>query len=171
MVGEIIYPSIDDAIAAHATAMQVSDDVVTGAGAAFDLLKSALEHIQNDEYYPTFDAKLAHLFFSACKHHAIIDGNKRMTLALTTKFLILNEHEPVAQKFIRYMENVLICVADNKISKEFLGEIISAFLRGDEENEEIKLKILHAVDAVRQDQEERDAQNVGLGASGAQGPI
>jgi len=51
----------------------------------------------------------------------------------------------IAGKFIREMENIIYHVASGRIDKELLGEIITAILCGEEDQEELKLKILHAI--------------------------
>jgi death-on-curing protein len=57
------------------------------------LLESALEHIQNDLYYPEIQDKLTHLVFSINKFHAFADGNKRSSIALGAYFLELNGYD------------------------------------------------------------------------------
>lgn len=77
----IIYLTLDQAIEVHRKTVEVS-----GGGALGYLelgkLESVLEHIQNDDYYPTFEEKLTHLFFCACKFHCFQDGNKRIAITL-----------------------------------------------------------------------------------------
>lgn len=59
------YITIEQAIETHQKTIQYS-----GGGANGLLnkgqLESVLEHIKNDDYYPTFIDKLTHLFFGAC---------------------------------------------------------------------------------------------------------
>ena len=43
------------------------------------------------------------------------------------------------------MENIAVYVADNKIDKELLQEIISSIMIEDDFNEELKLKIIDAL--------------------------
>jgi death-on-curing protein len=43
------------------------------------------------------------------------------------------------------MENIAVYVADNKIDKELLREIIGSILIEDDFNEELKLKIIDAL--------------------------
>ena len=114
-----------------------------------DALDSALNHIQNDDYYPSFEDKLTYLFFSACKFHGFIDGNKRIAISLGAQFLLLNGYVFVAGRFIREMENISYHVAAGNIDRELLKEIITALLSGNEDDEELKLKILYAI--TRQD--------------------
>ena len=83
------YLTIKDAIETHALTVEKS-----GGGALGVLniknLESVLEHIQNDDYYPTMEEKLTHLFFSACKFHCFQDGNKRIAITLCAQMLLCN---------------------------------------------------------------------------------
>lgn len=108
-------------------------------------LKSVLYHIQNDEYYPNFADKLTHLFFCVCKFHAFVDGNKRLAITLSAQFLILNGYGLLVGKFITEMENISYHVAANNINKGLLHDLLSAFIEGEYESEEIKLKIYEAI--------------------------
>ena len=64
------------------------------------LLESVLDHIQNDFYYPEFEAKVTHLVFSVNRNHAFSDGNKRSSIALGAYFLELNDLEYCVDRFI-----------------------------------------------------------------------
>lgn len=108
-------------------------------------IESVLEHIQNDLYYPEFEEKITHLVFSVNKFHAFNDGNKRTSIALGAYLLEINGIEYCIDKFIIEMENIAVYVADNKIDKELLQEIISSILIEDDFNEELKLKIIDAL--------------------------
>jgi death-on-curing protein len=108
-------------------------------------INSVLDHIQNDLYYPEFEDKITHLVFSVNKFHAFNDGNKRTSIALGAYLLEVNGIEYCIDKFIIDMENIAVYVADNKIDKELLKEIISSILIEDDYNEELKLKIIDAL--------------------------
>jgi death on curing protein len=110
-------------------------------------LASVLDHIQNDDYYPTLEEKLTHLFFCACKLHCFADGNKRIAISLAAQFLLLNGYLYVMDSFFSRMENISYHVASGKIGKELLRDIFAAILVEDFENEELKLKILNAVES------------------------
>lgn len=139
----IVYITIEQAVETHRKTVDVS-----GGGALGHLdmgrLESVLEHIQNDDYYPAFEDKLTHLFFCACKFHCFEDGNKRIAISLGAQFLLFNGYVFIAGHFIRVMENISYHVAAGKIDKDLLKEIIYAVLAGEEDNEELKLKIIHA---------------------------
>ncbi len=89
-------------------------------------LESALEHIKNDDYYPTFESKIAHLFFSCVKSHPFPDGNKRTAIRLCMHLFLINEKE-FADDLEEKLEKVVLDVAENKISKDELKIIFENF--------------------------------------------
>lgn len=105
-------------------------------------LESPLNHIKNDDYYPAIENKVTHLFFSINKNHSFNDGNKRSSIALTAFFLELNGYDFMVLKFIKEMENIAVHVADNRIDKDLLFEIITSLIYEDDYSEELKLKII-----------------------------
>lgn len=138
------YLTLDQAIEVHAKTVEVS-----GGGAMGHLelgkLDSVLQNIQNDDYYPTFEDKLAHLFFSACKFHCFQDGNKRIAITLSAQMLLLNGYLYCASSFLRDMENISYHVAAGNIDKDLLREVIAAHLAEESDDEVLKLKIFHAI--------------------------
>jgi death-on-curing protein len=139
-----VYLTLEQAIEIHEKTVDVSGG---GSLGQLDLgkLESVLQHIQNDEYYLTFDVKLTHLFFSTCKFHCFVDGNKRIAITLCAQMLLLNGYLRSVNGFIRESENISYHVAAGRISKELLGEWMIAVLRGEEDDESLKLKILKAI--------------------------
>lgn len=142
---EIRYISIEEAREIHAKTIKYS-----GGGICQSLnlgpLEGTLVHIQNDDYYPTFEEKLTHLFFCTCKFHCFADGNKRLALTLSTQFLLLNGYLYAAKLFMSEMENISYYVAAGKIDKDLLSNIIHAILTDSyQSNEELKLLIYQAI--------------------------
>jgi death on curing protein len=136
------YFDIDHAIKVH-------DEIIEKSGGLTGVkdignLESVLEHIQNDMYYPALEDKLTHLCFSVNKNHAFSDGNKRSSIALSAYFMEVNGFDFLVARFIGEMENISVDVADNRIDKDLLHEIICAILYEDDFNEELKLKIIEA---------------------------
>jgi death-on-curing protein len=74
----------------------------------------------------------------------VFDGNKRASIALSAYFLEINNCGFIVTKFIEKMENIAVDVADNKINKELLHEIIYSILYEFEFSEELKIKIILA---------------------------
>lgn len=141
---ELVYISLEQAVETHQKTVEVSGG---GEMGSLDLgpLESVLEHIQNDLYYPEFEDKLTHLFFSANKFHCFQDGNKRIAISLGAQFLLLNGYVFVASRFMREMENISYHVAAGRIDKDLLKEIICAVIEDRMDDEALKLKIFHAI--------------------------
>lgn len=140
----IVYLTIQQAIDTHQKTVEVS-----GGGTLEQIeigkLESVLEHIQNDDYYPTMEDKLTHLFFSTNKFHCFADGNKRIAITLCVQMLLFNGYLYCANAFLREMENISYHVAAGSIDKDLLHEVISALLAEEMDDEVLKLKILNAI--------------------------
>ncbi|BCG63325.1 MAG: death on curing protein [Methyloprofundus sp.] len=140
----IIYLTLDQAINIHKNTVEVSGG---GTFEHLDIhrLESVLDHIQNDDYYPTFEDKLTHLFFSANKFHCFADGNKRIAITLCAQMLLFNGYLYCTDRFLYDMENISYHVAAGYIDKELLHEIITAFIAEESDDESLKLKIYNAI--------------------------
>jgi death on curing protein len=141
---KIIYITIERALEVYRRTIEVS-----GGGRSGVLnqgqLEGTLEQIQDDTWYPTFEAKLTHLVYAANRNHCFQDGNKRIAISLGAQFLLLNGYVFVSSRFISHMENISYHLAAGRISKELLAEVIAALIDGEEEDEALKLKILTAI--------------------------
>ncbi len=131
-------------------AVEVHDWIIINSGGLegqreINLLSSALEHIQNDLYYPTFEEKLKHLILAVNKFHPFSDGNKRSSLVLGAYFLELNGYDYCIKRFIFEMENIVVWLADGKISDDLLLKIIIEIIDNNEFNESLKLEILESI--------------------------
>jgi len=131
-------------------AIEVQDYIIENSGGRkgilnIGLLSSVLEHVQNDYYYPNLESKVCHLFYSINKNHAFNDGNKRSSIVLSSYFLEINGCDKIVSKFMQEMENIAVNVADNKIDKDLLFEIIYETIYCFEFSEALKLKIITAL--------------------------
>jgi death-on-curing protein len=141
----IIYITLEQVISTHEKTIQHSGGGTIGR---FDLgrLDSVLQNIQNDDYYPTFVDKLTHLFFCTCMFHCFEDGNKRLAITLSARFLLLNGYMAVARIFFEITENISYQVAAGKIDKLLLHRIMNAVMDGTYgTNESLKLDVLNAI--------------------------
>ena len=130
-------------------AIFVHDQIIINSGGILGiinngLVESSIEHIKNDLYYPNIEDKLTHLFFSINKNHCFNDGNKRASIALSAYFLEINNCSFIIPRFIEQMENITVDVADNRIDKELLHEIITSLLYQEDFSESLKLKIIYS---------------------------
>ncbi|MGD9655712.1 MAG: type II toxin-antitoxin system death-on-curing family toxin [Sulfuricurvum sp.] len=131
-------------------AIEVHDWIIDNSGGLhgyreIGLLDSALEHIQNDMYYPTFEEKLKHLVYAVNKFHPFNDGNKRSSLVLGAYFLKLNGYDYCVRKFVQEMEEIVVWLAESKIKDDLLLEIVESIINNEEFSESLKLKIFEAV--------------------------
>lgn len=134
----------------HVHAVQVHDWIIEQSGGMsgtkdIGQLCSVLEHIQNDDYYPSFEDKLAHLVFGINKFHSFNDGNKRSSLVLGAYFLELNGFDYCVKKFVIEMENIVVWLAEGKISKDLLKDLVTSIIVEDDFSEHLKLALYEAV--------------------------
>ena len=131
-------------------AIEVQDYIIENSGGKKGilnegLLDSVLYHVQNDSYYQTLEDKVCHLFYSINKNHAFNDGNKRSSIVLSAYFLEINGADFIVNRYIQEMENIAVHVANNKIDKKLLHEIICEIIYRIEFSEPLRLKIAIAL--------------------------
>lgn len=139
------YFSLDEAIEIHRVTVEKS-----GGGALGHLeiekLGSVLQFIQDDDYYPTFEEKLAHLFHSSCQFHCFEDGNKRIAISLCNMLLTMNGYLWVARGFMERAENISYHVAAGRIDKDLLRRVFAAMIEESfDDDEELKLDLFRAM--------------------------
>jgi death-on-curing protein len=137
----ILYINIEQALSIHEKTVQVS-----GGGSLGTIntgtLESVLEHIQNDDYYPTFEEKLTHLVYAVNRNHSFSDGNKRLSISLGVQFLNLNGYLYCLRRFIPEMENISYHLAAGLIEKDLLQRILHSMIENERDfDEELKLEI------------------------------
>jgi len=138
----MIYITNEQALETHRETVRLS------GGGSYDILNigylySVLEHIQNDDYYPTFEDKLTHLIWSINKNHSFSDGNKRLSITLAAQFLLFNGYLYCLERFLHEMENISYHLAAGRIEKELLQRFVHSFLENEIDfDEELKLEYL-----------------------------
>lgn len=144
-MAELRYITLEDAVNIHRLTVKHSGG---GMLEHYDLgrLEGVLQHIQNDDYYPSFVDKLTHLFFCTCRFHCFADGNKRLAITLSLQLLLINGYMGIAKNFMTITENISYNVAAGKISKELLHRIMTSIMNGTyEQDEALKLEIMNAI--------------------------
>ncbi len=139
----LYFENVDEIIEIHKKTIKYSGGGVNGI-LNLGLLDSVLEHIKNDDYYPEFEDKLTHLFWSMCKYHIFQDGNKRMAITVSVMFLMKNGYMTLAKRFMEEMEAISYHVAAGNIDKELLQKVLTSFLYEDDYSEELKLELANA---------------------------
>jgi death-on-curing protein len=136
----VFYITESQAIEVHKKTIEYSGGGDLGV-VNIGYLYSALEHIQNDDYYPTFEDKLVHIIWSINRNHSFSDGNKRLSITLGAQFLLLNGYMFCVKRFMYEMENISYHLAAGRIEKELLHKLIHSFLAGEDDfNEELKFE-------------------------------
>jgi death-on-curing protein len=149
----VYITDIKELVSLHHKTIEVSGGGTTGI-LNLNSLSAALDHIQNDDYYPTFEDKLTHLFYIANKSHCFQDGNKRIAITIGSIFLLKNGYINAAKEFLYRMEIISYHVASGNIDKELLHEVISSILHEEDYSEELKLKITWAISRDGQENED-----------------
>lgn len=108
------------------------------------LLRGPLEMIRDDDYYPLLQDKLTHLVFSIIKNHGFNDGNKRSALASGALLLMLNGYDNFIPYYFYIFEQVMVLVADNRLSKEQLGTLMKDMIDFGNLTESSLIMILNA---------------------------
>ena len=157
MITLFYIQDIDEVIKLHERVLEISGGLPGIKNIGY--IESPLQHIQNDMYYPEFEMKLNHLIFSINKFHAFEDGNKRTSVAVGAKFLELNGFGYVVSKFLKEMENIAVCVADDIISKEFLQEIVYSIIYEDDYDEDLKIRIAESLEK-QIEQQDKNLENI-----------
>ena len=122
------YLSLDEVIILHDYVMDKMGGLKGFDKSRVAYLESALEHIQNDDFYPSFLDKLTHLIFCCVKFHPFLDGNKRTAIYLANAFIELNYPEKTPNDFYAKLENVVVDVASDEMNKESLRDFLAELL-------------------------------------------
>lgn len=122
------YLSLDEAIILHNDIMRQMSGLQGFDKSRICYLESALEHIQNDDFYPTLLDKITHLVFCCVKFHPFLDGNKRSAIYLAKAFIKLNAPKMLPNDFYQKLENVVVSVASDEIDKDILKAILANLL-------------------------------------------
>lgn len=105
-------------------------------------IKSVIDFVQNDIYYPNFAHKLTYIVFRFCSGHFFNDGNKRIALTLGAYFLHKNKHLWAATTFMKRMEAIIYHIAAGNISEELLLLIMQAIVDCEDFSESLKIEIV-----------------------------
>lgn len=108
-------------------------------------IRSMLEFVQDDLYYPEIADKAAYLMFSLCRGHYFADCNKRISITLSLFFLIKNGYMYLTKTFMERMEAIGYHVAAGHIDRDLLTEIMRCIINDEDYNESIKLELIEAM--------------------------
>lgn len=120
----MIHLTLDEAL--HVARRVIGDDVVIrDPGLLAGALARAATTIGGDNVYPTLVDKGAALVHSVVRNHALVDGNKRLGLALLVVFLGVNGHRLTMTNDQAY--DLIIVVAEGRL--DLVSDIATAVRR------------------------------------------
>ena len=108
-------------------------------------IRSTLEFVQDDLYYPEIADKAAYLMFSLCRGHYFADCNKRISITLTLYFLLKNGYMYLTKTFMERMEAIGYHVAAGHIDRDLLTEVMRCIVNDEDYSESIKLELIEAM--------------------------
>ena len=108
-------------------------------------IRSTLDFVQDDLYYPEIADKAAYLMFSLCRGHYFADCNKRISITLTLYFLVKNGYMYLAKTFMEEMEAIGYHVAAGHIDRDLLTEVMRCIVNDEDYSESIKLELIEAM--------------------------
>lgn len=108
-------------------------------------IRSTLEFVQDDLYYPEIADKAAYLMFSLCRGYYFADCNKRISITLTLAFFLRNGYMYLTKNFMEEMEAIVYHVAAGHIDRDLLTEVMRCIVNDEDYSESTKLELLEAM--------------------------
>ena len=143
MDNKIIYIDCQRTIELH-NWLRESTGIVKEIG-DINYLEKILQEIKDNDKYPDFKSKLTQLIFAIARSDEFIPDNKLLSLALGSYFLELNGYDYVVHYFAIEMENIVVWLEQERISRDLLAEIIESLIYEEDFNEGLKLKLAIAI--------------------------
>lgn len=144
MSDDILYIDYKEVLDVYASTIEKSGGGFSGVRDEGGI-RSVIDFMQNDLYYPDFTAKLSYLVFRFCSGHFFNDGNKRIALTLGAYFLHKNKQIWAAVTFMKRMEFIVWHIAAGNISDDLLREIMCCIVDCSDFSESLKLDIANAM--------------------------
>ncbi|MGD1921225.1 MAG: type II toxin-antitoxin system death-on-curing family toxin [Pleurocapsa sp.] len=138
MNNKIIYIDLQQAIELHSWIIERTDGV--NKIQDYSHLENILLQVKSEDI-TEFNDKLTQLVFAINESHKLIEDSKRLSIALGCYFLELNGYDYVVHYFATEMENIVVWLANKRIDRDLLAEIIESLIDEEDYSEELKLKI------------------------------
>ena len=143
-MANLTYIDYDEALAIYYKTVEKSGGGMAGVRDEGGI-RSTLDFVQDDLYYPEIADKAAYLMFSLCRGHYFADCNKRISITLTLYFLLKNGYMYVTQNFMKEIEAIGYHVAAGHIDRDLLTDVIRCMINDEDYSESTKLELLEAM--------------------------
>ena len=143
-MANLTYIDYDEALAIYYKTVEKSGGGMAGVRDEGGI-RSTLDFVQDDLYYPEIADKAAYLMYSLCKGHYFSDCNKRISITLTANFFLKNGYMYLLKTFMERMEAIGYHVAAGHIDRDLLTEVMHCIVNDEDYSESIKLELLEAM--------------------------
>lgn len=143
-MANLTYIDYDDALNIYYKTVEKSGGGMAGVRDEGGI-RSTLDFIQDDLYYPEIADKAAYLMYSLCKGHYFADCNKRISITLTANFFLKNGYMYLLKNFMEEMEAIGYHVAAGNIDCELLTEVMRCIVNDEDYSESIKVELMEAM--------------------------
>lgn len=143
-MANLTYLTYEEALAIYYKTVEKSGGGMAGVRDEGGI-RSTLDFVQDDMYYPEIADKAAYLMFSLCRGHYFADCNKRISITLTLYFLLKNGYMYVTQNFMKEIEAIGYHVAAGHIDRDLLTDVIRCMINDEDYSESTKLELLEAM--------------------------
>ena len=143
-MANLTYIDYDEALAIYYKTVEKSGGGMAGVRDEGGI-RSTLDFVQDDLYYPEITDKAAYLMFSLCRGHYFADCNKRISITLTLYFLLKNGYMYLTQNFMKEIEAIGYHVAAGHIDRGLLTDVIRCMVDDEDYSESTKLELLEAM--------------------------
>ena len=143
-MANLTYLTYEEALAIYYKTVEKSGGGMAGVRDEGGI-RSTLDFVQDDLYYPEIADKAAYLMYSLCKGHYFADCNKRISITLTLSFFLRNGYMYLVKTFMEEMEAIGYHVAAGHIDRDLLTEVMRCIINDEDYSESIKLELIEAM--------------------------
>ena len=124
----VAFLSVDDVLLIHARVIEEfgGDSGLRDRGLLESAVAMPRSSFGGNDLHTGLAGKAAAYHFHLCANHSFIDGNKRVAVAASEVFLLINGHELSASD--DEIEELTLGVATGKLSKDQVVEFFEKFL-------------------------------------------
>ena len=143
-MANLTYIDYDEALSIYYQTVEKSGGGMAGVRDEGGI-RSTLDFVQDDLYYPEIADKAAYLMYSLCKGHYFADCNKRISITLTANFFLKNGYMYLLKNFMEEMEAIGYHVAAGHIDRDLLTEVMRCIVNDEDYSESIKIELMEAM--------------------------
>ena len=143
-MANLTYLTYEEALAIYYKTVEKSGGGMAGVRDEGGI-RSTLDFVQDDLYYPKIADKAAYLMYSLCKGHYFADCNKRISITLTLSFFLRNGYMYLVKTFMEEMEAIGYHVAAGHIDRDLLTEVMRSIVDDEDYSESTKLDLIAAM--------------------------